>query len=990
MAKLIIECENCGENREVDERMAGSTIVCAGCGENIRIPIPDISEGVTIGSFVLEKLLGFGAMGEVWLAQQPTMDRKVALKLLSREFTMDSQFVDRFLKEVRVSAKLDHPNIITAFDAGHDKDIYYLAISYVEGTDLDQRLAELGVIPEKEALRITSEICSALCYAWNDFKLLHRDIKPSNIMLDRKNSAKLMDMGISKMANEEAQLTMTGTVIGTPYYMSPEQGMGERDIDCRSDIYSLGATLYHLVTGSLPFEATTAVGIISKHITEPLPPPQNANPNLSDTCAALLEIMMAKRPDDRQQTWEEVIEDIRLVIGGKMPTSKRRPGPGDSVIMRAVEDKDIPDNAKPTVIMPEPDAPPVVASATQSAPPLQPPLPPAKKSTAVIIAALSAAAVLAIVAAGIFILREKPEAPVSSFLDDDIPEPPRMSEDKPSPRPAPAEIPADPQTDQFLEMWNLASSYAQKNPENFDTAIRNFEEISHAASGTKYKMMANIEIDKLKNARDKAVSEVIASLGEKAEKHKGEQDYMSVAAVYESYDGKLAAETLDDRRRLAEEARAEGKRIAGQKRIEEEDKIRELRKRISATMDLVVDGRMKEAYAALESAGQTHKIPEEISEPLLQIMTISRRVAENFGKEKGNKVVIHTIDGPVEAVVKSVSGANVNIEEKTEKVTAQKRIHFSKLTEEEIIQRADLSPQASAIYRSLLMARAGNLQGAKVAADEIQGDLGAAFTEAMAKKYPNAGRNTADASEIRPTKDGSGGGDRKRPEMHDFPDDDGPFNDVNASRRPPGRGESNPEFDAFQQKLKKVNPAFNADANILGRHGRIEEICFSEGSSVNSEMLKIIAELPHLRMLFLDRTNVSDLSNLAKAKLEHLSLGGCRNIRSIEPLAEMTSLRKLFLHLTQIEDVSPLKGMQLEALDISGTRIDDISALENMPLNELHMMGLRIRDYSVLKTLKKLTRLHPDSLWSQIPGKSGDRPQRPPLGERDQRPKRNF
>ena len=316
MPKLIIVCENCGAEREVDEQLAGSIMTCVNCNASIEIPRPGLQEGTVIGGFILEKQLGFGSMGEVWLARQSAMDRKVALKLLAREFTMDSHFVERFLKEVKISAKMDHPNMVTAFDAGCDKGIYYLAITFVDGSTLEDKLEELGVFNEKEALKIIIDIASALKYAWDEYQIIHRDIKPANIMIDRRGTGKLMDLGISKSTHEEKNLTMTGTIIGTPYYMSPEQGIGERDLDFHTDIYSLGATLYHLVTGEVPFQATTALGIVSKHITEPFPPPQDKNPEVSDECSALLEIMMAKSPSDRQGAWNAVIEDMRQVVNG--------------------------------------------------------------------------------------------------------------------------------------------------------------------------------------------------------------------------------------------------------------------------------------------------------------------------------------------------------------------------------------------------------------------------------------------------------------------------------------------------------------------------------------------------------------------------------------------------------------------------------------------------------------------------------------------------
>ena len=333
MSEIRFTCSKCGVEIEAAESFAGSVAQCPSCNSTVMIPMPGIRPGMKIAGYEVVRRLGAGGMGEVWLANQTAMDRKIALKILSPALTSSSEFIDRFLKEVKNTAKLEHPNIITAHDAGVDNGIYYLAMSYVDGAVLEDLLSIDKKVPEKEALRIVRCVADALRYAWDEFKILHRDIKPANIMLDSRKNPKLMDMGISKSMSEEKGLTMTGMIIGTPYYMSPEQARAEADMDSRSDIYSLGSTLYHLVTGEVPYDATTAMGILMKHMADPFPPPQKKNPLISDECSTLLEIMMAKSPNDRQKTWEDVISDIDLVISGKFPASVR-PSAGKSTVMQ--------------------------------------------------------------------------------------------------------------------------------------------------------------------------------------------------------------------------------------------------------------------------------------------------------------------------------------------------------------------------------------------------------------------------------------------------------------------------------------------------------------------------------------------------------------------------------------------------------------------------------------------------------------------------------
>ena len=321
MPSIFFKCSKCGADIETDESGGGGVLECPNCGATIEIPTPRILPGLEIGGFVIESLLGVGGMGQVWLAHQISMNRKVALKILSPELTRDPEAVERFMKEVRTTANLTHPNIITAYDAGVDKGIYFLAVAYVDGVVL-QKILEKDNFPERDALLIARDIAKGLLYAWEKFKLIHRDIKPENIMIGRDGVPKLMDMGISKTMFDNKTLTMTGTIIGSPHYMSPEQAKAGKDIDFRTDIYSLGATLYHMVTGHLPFDGDSSFNVILKVISEAPVPPKQINTFLSDDFSRLIEIMMSKKRGDRQQSWELLLKDIDNVIAGKKLVGK--------------------------------------------------------------------------------------------------------------------------------------------------------------------------------------------------------------------------------------------------------------------------------------------------------------------------------------------------------------------------------------------------------------------------------------------------------------------------------------------------------------------------------------------------------------------------------------------------------------------------------------------------------------------------------------------
>ncbi|MCK5805560.1 MAG: serine/threonine protein kinase [Lentisphaeria bacterium] len=287
------------------------------------IPEPSLGPGTIIGGILLEQCIGRGGMGEVYVGTQLSMDRRMAVKVLSPALVSNDLFVKRFLYEMRMTALIEHPNIVTMHEAGEDEGIFYLAMTYVDGETVSDRMRRVGVIEEAEVLSIGLKITDALAFAWDQFQFLHRDIKPANIMIDTYGEVKLMDMGLAKSVSEDPSLTKTGLAMGTPHYMSPEQARGVPDLDCRSDMYALGGTMYHMLTGKTPFSGKGAVEIITKHALEPLTAPQRVNPALSSRCCAMLEALLAKDRDFRHPDWHQVRDDILRVLDGRTPMLPR-------------------------------------------------------------------------------------------------------------------------------------------------------------------------------------------------------------------------------------------------------------------------------------------------------------------------------------------------------------------------------------------------------------------------------------------------------------------------------------------------------------------------------------------------------------------------------------------------------------------------------------------------------------------------------------------
>ena len=263
--------------------------------------------------------LGKGAMAVVYKAKQLSLDRTVAIKVLPKRFTESAEYVERFYKEGQAAAKLNHNNIVQAFDVGEAGGYHYFVMEYVEGKTLYEDLAAGKVFAEDEALDIIIQVARALNHA-HDRDLIHRDVKPKNIMIDNDGVVKLADMGLARETTDiEAAKTEAGKAYGTPYYIAPEQIRGKIDLDGRADIYGLGATFYHLVTGRVPFMADDPADVMRKHLKEQLIPPDHINTSLSAGISEVIEVMMAKRKEDRYDNVVELLVDLETVSNGEPP-----------------------------------------------------------------------------------------------------------------------------------------------------------------------------------------------------------------------------------------------------------------------------------------------------------------------------------------------------------------------------------------------------------------------------------------------------------------------------------------------------------------------------------------------------------------------------------------------------------------------------------------------------------------------------------------------
>ena len=325
--KRILTCHACRKSYNVHHYKPTETYTCKHCSAELSLPTkavtPSVSDSITIATtslrknqkdnkprqkpsvapelvhllsgYEIVKRLGQGGMGTVYKARDLIGGRWVAVKLLAPFLAADEEYVKRFFQEARNAQKLHHPNIVAAVDAGVTRDHKFFVMEFVEGSSLEDVLQKKGILKESFALEVVRQAAQALDYAWAH-KIIHRDIKPQNIMICPDRTVKLCDLGLSKDVTSDASLTMTGSVNCSPPYASPEQAQGLKGLDIRSDVYSLGVSLFQMLCGELPFKGNAPAQFLIQHVTTAPPDPRSKNPKIAPWISGLILRMLDKDP----------------------------------------------------------------------------------------------------------------------------------------------------------------------------------------------------------------------------------------------------------------------------------------------------------------------------------------------------------------------------------------------------------------------------------------------------------------------------------------------------------------------------------------------------------------------------------------------------------------------------------------------------------------------------------------------------------------------
>jgi hypothetical protein len=526
---IKFDCPTCTSSVTGTLTNEQNTTACETCGSDCTIPNVGIVPGVVLdGGYRIDKKLEEKSDGDVYLGFQETVEREVQIKILPGMKAGDDEVLQRFIREVQLTASLQHANIVSAYHAGEDCGTYYLVTQYVEGKSLKQLLEDKGKISEEQVLEWLLPIAEALKYAWEEHKICHRNVKPENIVINTENTAMLTNMGIAKSVAEDAvDLTGAGFTLGTPEYMSPEQVRGDSDMDFHADMYSLGIVVHERVTGSPPFSNPSPLLVMNAQLDEDPPRANSVNPAVSKRCTSMILKMLEKDRGDRPKTWDGLIRVMKEVMSGEDPAPSKgkekaapaaepkkivkKSGGGKGGKAGAVSANDVRQIAQEMYKKPSP------------------------------VGKMLMYALSIIIPVGLFFLIRSNPTPGETGGTATTGTAGQVS------TVTTGQAGGDTRTQEIKEMFDYAVGFANKNPDDFDGAIRKFATVKAQATGTKYVLMADDKIAELTSKKEQRVRQIMSSLRSEANQLAAGDDINAAIAVYDEYAGPLASATAGAR-----------------------------------------------------------------------------------------------------------------------------------------------------------------------------------------------------------------------------------------------------------------------------------------------------------------------------------------------------------------------------------------------------------------------------------------------------------
>jgi len=464
---------------------------------------------IKLEGFEILEHLGSGGMASVWKARQLSLDREVAIKVLSSQLASTPEDVERFQSEARNAGRLKHSGIVQVYDAIFQSGVYCFVMEYVAGYTVGQWVRRKGKLTEAECLTLADCVANALDYAWKQCMMVHCDIKPDNVMVDADGTVKLTDLGLSRTVNALRSASDDEEVMGTPAYIAPEQAMGEPNLDCRTDMYSLGSMLYHLATGRMPFEGEPEQRVMELQVTSHIPNPRTVEPSLSVPFSDLIEKLMAKDRTHRHDDWAQVRADI-VAVRLRRPLLPSGPPKADASTVLA-------DPSRPATSS--------LASSRYSNPPT------VKTHTGrVFLAVMAASALVAL--AGWKLTQARARNPRG--VQDNI-------------RTQTVSI--------AVSMLAQAEDWEERNPNRNNEIIMRYQSVVDAAPDSYEASLAEAAIQRIKTRISEKCDEVMGTLRARSDAKINIGDYAGAVADYAEYSGAYAEETRHKRMARAEELR---------------------------------------------------------------------------------------------------------------------------------------------------------------------------------------------------------------------------------------------------------------------------------------------------------------------------------------------------------------------------------------------------------------------------------------------------
>ena len=579
-----------------------------------------MAQDIKLTGFEMLELIGQGGMGVVWKARQLSLDRLVAIKLLAAQFAQKPEAVRQIMTEARTAAKLKHSGIVQVYDASEEHGHFFFVMEYVDGYSVGQWLSRSKTLAWKDALVVAEAVALAMDYAWRTARMTHCDIKPENIMVDKDGAIKVADLGLSRTVDSRDVIDES-EVMGTPSYMSPEQVRGDVPLDCRADIYSLGATLYQMLTGRRMFQEKRDSEAMDCMLTEQVPDPRDVVQTVPANVCALLERMLAKDREGRPKDWAAVVTDIRRVEKGLMPSTKAV-APGKSTV-----------NCRKFVVRKRDEGDSSDATTGKSRGPFQ------------FMLEFLLLLLLAAVAVWFFFLRgHGVETPVT------VPGGPAR----------PAVTAPSAQTLSGATVLSDTRHWAQSHPRDLDGAVSRFREVISRYPGSREAALALDEIKAIGERRASDRQRVWEELEQRVQKSLAKNRLDEALLLTETYSGPWAAETASNRTVLAK-----GIRLKIDERQVSRQADAKWQKFLDGVAESLVNGRIAAAQQTISNAVAEGSFPSHNDElasvtALLQgTGQLNDRVLQSFRGDIGNVLALKRGQGEIKVKITSVGNQRV-------------------------------------------------------------------------------------------------------------------------------------------------------------------------------------------------------------------------------------------------------------------------------------------------------------------------------------------